>query len=99
MEKIMARFTNFNQIISQGNSNDDDDDDDDDDDTTHEDKDQTFDEDDEDAPEIPDSSMKIQKVNLPEEDLDKDFTDNNFWRVDSQTSEEIDVDSLLSELE
>ena len=33
MQKIMARFTNFNSILSQGSSNDDDDDDDDDDDT------------------------------------------------------------------
>ena len=97
MEKIMARFTNFNQIISQGNSNDDDDDDDDDE-TTHEDKDQTFDEDDEDTPDVSGSEMKIQKVSLPEEELDKDFTDNNFWRMDSQNSE-VDVDSLLSELE
>jgi len=31
MEKIMARFTNFNSILSQGSSNDDDDEEDDDD--------------------------------------------------------------------
>jgi hypothetical protein len=28
MEKIMARFTNFNQILSQGSSNDEEEDDD-----------------------------------------------------------------------
>ena len=54
MEKIMARFTNFNQILSQGNTVDDDDDDDDDDEGTKDDdseekksdaKKETFDED------------------------------------------------------
>ena len=47
MEKIMARFTNFNQILSQTAGNDDDDDDDDED--TQEDKDENFDEDDKEA--------------------------------------------------
>jgi hypothetical protein len=74
MEKIMARFTNFNQILSQNSGNDDDDDDDDDD--TQEDKDDgNFDEDDDkDDSKAPDnfssndsdSGVKIQVVKVPE---------------------------------
>ncbi len=44
MEKIMARFTNFNQILIQNPTNDDDDDDDD---QTQDEKDEGHDEDDE----------------------------------------------------
>ena len=50
MEKIMARFTNFNQILSSGNSQEDDDDDEEDENTQDSgDKDTGFDEDDDDA--------------------------------------------------
>jgi len=72
MEKIMARFTSFNHILSQGQSADDDDDDDE----TQEDKDeQNFDEDDDAKEDIKtmnqnfDSDshgLKIEKVDLRE---------------------------------
>lgn len=43
--------------------------------------------------------MKVQKVNLPEpEILTEDYIDNNYWRVGPKP-DELDVDSLLAELE
>lgn len=111
MEKIMARFTNFNQILSSGGSQDDDDDDDDDENTQDsEDKDgQGFDEDDDDKPTDSssnissfgqsDAGIKLQKVNLVEpEQLNEEFTDNNYWKIDEK-SKDVDVDALLAELE
>lgn len=111
MEKIMARFTNFNQILSSGGSQDDDDDDDDDENTQDsEEKDgQGFDEDDDDKPTDSssnissfgqsDAGIKLQKVNLVEpEQLNEEFTDNNYWKI-GEKSDEVDVDALLAELE
>jgi hypothetical protein len=70
MEKIMARFTNFNQILSQGSATQDDDDDDDDEENTQEDKDapDNYDEDDEEDKETAgsDAGVKIQKVDIKE---------------------------------
>lgn len=108
MEKIMARFTNFNSILSQGSSADDDDDDDDDDDT-QDDKEDKFDDDDDDKSKRPstpalsqcdsDAGIKVQKWDFKEpEPLEKEYIDNNFWRVEPAQTE-IDVDSLLAELE
>mmetsp|Transcript_5538 Transcript_5538/g.9452 ORF Transcript_5538/g.9452 Transcript_5538/m.9452 type:complete len:302 (-) Transcript_5538:412-1317(-) len=111
MEKIMARFTNFNQIICQNQPNDDDDDEDDDE--TQEDKDETFDEDDSDkaggdaddkksshSTYEADVGVKLQKVEIKEEEpLSEEFIDNNYWKVDDQKTEEYDVDSLLAELD
>jgi len=98
MEKIMARFTNFNQILSQTAGNDDDDDDDDED--TQEDKDDNFDEDDKDgkaADDTSDQAVHVTPVVLKKaEDLQVDYTDNNYWKVES---DEVDVDSLLAELD
>ena len=104
MEKIMARFTNFNQILSQNPSNNDEDDDDDDD--THEDKEENnFDEDDDNdsAPKPEgteaDYAMKIQPVVLKEaEDLEDKFSDHNYWKLEENDSE-VDVDALLAELD
>jgi hypothetical protein len=106
MEKIMARFTNFNQILSQTSGTDDDDEDDDDD--THEDKeDAGFDEDDDDDKKKTEASepkdddfMKIKPVSLPvQEELKSEYSDQEFWRVPSAKAEDIDYDSLLAELE
>jgi len=110
MEKIMARFTNFNSILSQGSSNDDDDDDDDDDDT-QDDKEDKFEEEDDkqnsgrpDTPQLArdtsDQGVKVQNVELKvPEPLVHDFIDNNFWRVDTPTNDLPDIDDLLAELE
>lgn len=112
MEKIMARFTNFNQILSSGGGQDEDDDDDDDENTQDsEDKDnQGFDEDD-DNKRTDDSSnnsfggqsdagIKLQKVNLiVPETLDEEFIDNTYWKIGQPKPEDVDVDALLAELE
>ena len=113
MEKIMARFTNFNQILSQ-NSGHDDDDDDDDDDTQEDKEDNNFDEDDDEDKNQPDSQenntsvvtndsdsgIKIQPVHVPEpSELAKEYTDSSFWKVSTTTINDDDVDALLAELE
>lgn len=75
MEKIMARFTNFNQILSSGGNQDEDEDDDDDENTqdSGDKTDEGFDEDDEDKKAEDstissfgqsDAGIKLQKVNL-----------------------------------
>lgn len=98
----MARFTNFNQILSQGNTVEDDDDDDDDDDTkddepsTDKDKDKGgWDEDDDDS----DKTDKIQKVDVkaPAE-LINEYCDHNYWDIGAK-AEDLDVDALIAELE
>ena len=105
MEKIMARFTNFNQMLSQNSGNDDDDDDDDE--ANDYEKNENFDEDDEekkvDARDFDsDQGVKVEPVNLVvTEDLQQDYTDNSFWDIGKakQDVEDIDYDSLLAELE
>jgi len=84
MEKIMARFTNFNQILSRS-SNNDDDDDDDDEDTKEEDN---FDEDDEDKPahsalsHDSDRGIKIEPVVIPEKsELVEEYSDSSYWKM------------------
>jgi len=75
MEKIMARFTNFNQILSSGGNQDEDEDDDDDENTqdSGDKTDEGFDEDDDDKKAEDstissfgqsDAGIKLQKVNL-----------------------------------
>jgi hypothetical protein len=111
MEKIMARFTNFNQILSSGGGQDEDDDDDDDENTQDsEEKDnQGFDEDDDDKRTEDstissfgqsDAGIKLQKVNLiVPEALDEEFIDNTYWKIGEPKPEDVDVDALLAELE
>jgi len=104
MEKIMARFTNFNQILSQGSASQDDDDDDDEEENTQEDKhdEDNYDEDDEEDKETSgsDAGVKIQKVEIKEvEPLQNEFMDSNYWKVGEPKEDEIDIDSLLAELE
>ncbi len=103
MEKIMARFTSFNQILSQGSSADDDDEDDDE---TQEDKDETnFDEDDDEKADVKststfdsESGIKIEKVELKEPSkLDEEYVDNTYWKVGE--SQDVDIDALYDELE
>lgn len=75
MEKIMARFTNFNQILSQGANNEEDDDDEEEGTQDSGDKDDGFDEDDDDKKDSdtsssvsfgnnPDKGSKVEKVNI-----------------------------------
>jgi len=111
MEKIMARFTNFNQILSSGGGQEEDDDDDDDENTQDsEEKDnQGFDEDDDDKRTEDstissfgqsDAGIKLQKVNLiVPEALDEEFIDNTYWKIGEPKPEDVDVDALLAELE
>lgn len=102
MEKIMARFTNFNQILSQSNSEDNQDSDEDD--ATEE----NNDSDEEDSENknksttnttstSSDAGVKIEKVDIKEtEPLNEEFVDNNFWKVTTNTAS---VDDLLAELD
>ena len=102
MEKIMARFTNFNQILSQSNSEDNQDSDEDD--ATEE----NNDSDEEDSEHknksttnttstSSDAGVKIEKVDIKEtEPLNEEFVDNNFWKVTTNTAS---VDDLLAELD
>lgn len=85
MEKIMARFTNFNQILSQNSGNDDDDDEEEED---NNDDSNNYDEDDEDGRKSEttanssDSGLKIEKVELKEPQiLQQEFIDNTFWSL------------------
>ena len=104
MEKIMARFTNFNQILSQGNTVDDDEEDDDDDENTQDDDkddkdkkdDKNFDEDDDDGD---NNSQNVKKVDPkgPAE-LVKEFCDLNYWDIGTKACD-IDVDALYAELD
>jgi len=100
MEKIMARFTNFNQILTQGNTNDNDSDDDDD--NTNDENDSDDEEKGKkykgsDANSRDDAGVKIQKVDLPEqEQLNEEFVDSNFWKVENETG---NIDDLLAELD
>ena len=101
----MARFTNFNQILSQGSPNEDEDDDDDDNESGDKGE-GNFDEDSKKSDNTnassgqhSDAGIKIEKVTLKEpEKLEKDFIDNNYWNI-TQSNEEIDVDALLAELD
>ena len=104
----MARFTNFNQILSQTSGNDDAEDEDEEENNDYNLKEDTnFDEEDlrpkketVDLERIDSSStqgIKIQPVTLPEQEpLQEGFTDNNFWRIDTPTT--IDYDALLAEI-
>ena len=111
MEKIMARFTNFNQILSSGTSQEEDDDDEEDENTqdSGDKNDDGFDEDDDDK-KTEDSTIssfgqsdvgiKLQKVNLVvPEALAEEYIDNTYWKIGEPKPEEVDVDALLAELE
>jgi hypothetical protein len=98
MEKIMQRFSNFNQMLTN-NSNDNEDDDDD-----AEDGDDavTGDEDTkDDADKESSSSMKQDKVELKSVDpLNNEYIDNSYWNLTNEPKDdEIDYDSLLAELD
>ena len=112
MDKIMARFNNFDQIITHGSSNDDEDEDSDEEDPTQDEDDKKgsgdgFDEDDEDAKDsndadsafsnTPNGGVVIQKVELKAVDeLTSDYADNNFWKTPDA---EVDIDALMAELD
>lgn len=112
MDKIMARFNNFDQIITHGSSNDDDDEDSDEDDPTQDEDEKKggsgdgFDEDDEekdsnddksDFSNTPNGGVTIQKVDLKVTDeLTSDYADNNFWKTPDA---EVDLDALMAELD
>lgn len=90
----MARFTNFNQILSQ-NSGNDEEDEDEEEDTNEESGSANFDEDD-----SGDSSagVKVQKVEIKEQaPLHQESMDNTFWSL--PTDGGYDVDALLAELD
>lgn len=104
MEKIMARFTNFNQLITSSNSNTDDDDDDEDkkeEELEREDKEEENAPEQSTSPEKPAAAkapMKIQEVDFKEQEpLDKEFIDTTYWKVDNISG--ADIDDLMKELE
>jgi hypothetical protein len=111
MEKIMARFTNFNQILSSGGSQEEDDDEEEDENTqdSGDKNDDGFDEDDDDKKTDDtnhssfgqsDVGIKLQKVNLiVPEALDEEYIDNTYWKTPEPKPEDVDVDALLAELE
>jgi hypothetical protein len=105
MEKIMQRFTNFNQILSETSGQDDDDDDEDEEAQEY----IKGDIDEENVPEqditkglnySSDQSVNVTpvKIKAPEE-LNDDFVDQSFWQIPATKVEEIDYDALLAELE
>jgi len=98
MEKIMQRFTNFNQILSQGsNDNEENDDSDENDDTTEGTVEDAQESSEADAAIGEVDSMKIEKVDLKEvAPLDKEYIDHAYWEVKTP---EVDIDSLLAELD
>ena len=100
MEKIMQRFTNFNQILSQGSNdteeNEDSDENEENPDTAINDSDDT--EGDDKSSET--ESMKIEKVDIKEpEPLEVEYIDSTFWNVKKDSEADFDYDSLLAELE
>lgn len=108
MEKIMQRFTNFNQILSETAGQDDDDDDDEEDTQEYIKGDMEGDEDgdgdknkdktEEDAIGT-DYGTKITPVVIEEkEDLKSEYSDAEFWKVDKK-EEDYDYDALIAELE
>jgi hypothetical protein len=119
MEKIMQRFTNFNQILSETSGQDDDDEDEDEDASEYikgeigddEDKDNKASEEQEEPKEskfdqFEDYGTKIRPVNLEAKsddipELERQFSDNEFWGnpKQEQKEEDIDYDALLAELE
>lgn len=96
MEKIMQRFTNFNQILSQGSNDAEENDDSDENEQTPD----TAVHDSDDSDDEKKSDMKIEKVTIQEaEPLAKEYVDNTYWSVGKTEDEEVDYDSLLAELE
>jgi hypothetical protein len=100
MEKIMQRFTNFNQILSQGSNdteeNEDSDENEENPDTAINDSDDTEGDDKNSETE----SMKIEKVDIREpEPLEVEYIDSTFWNVKKDSEADFDYDSLLAELE
>ena len=98
MEKIMQRFTNFNQILSQGSNDTEENDDSDENEETPDnainDSDDTADED------SKTENMKIEKVTIKEiTPLNEEFVDNTYWNVGQAAEADIDYDSLLADLE
>lgn len=107
MEKIMQRFSNFNQILSEQNGNDDDDDDDEEDhqQTNYgeigEDEDADGEKPKEKQEETtvgPDYGTKITPVVIEEkEDLKSEYSDAEYWKL--QPEQDYDYDALLAELD
>jgi hypothetical protein len=103
MEKIMQRFTNFNQILSQGSNDTEENDDSDENEETQETP--VADTDDTDntsskasSEQSSTESMKIEKVDIKEpEPLEVAYIDNTYWKVAQEA--DFDYDSLLAELE
>lgn len=102
MEKIMARFTNFNQILSQRSGNDEEEDEDED-----EAQDYIKDENEDDEKKEPKANdydstkgIKVEPVTMKEpEELSEGFTDNTFWDVNKKEDKDVDFDALFAELE
>ena len=103
MEKIMARFTNFNQILSQTSGNDDDEDEDEDEAADYkEDNDEDKDKKESGANDYDSTKgIKVEPVVIKEpEELSEGYTDNTFWDLNKGKEDEgIDYDALLAELE
>jgi hypothetical protein len=110
MEKIMQRFTNFNQILSE-TSGQDDDDDDEDEDTQEYVKGEIGEEEDGDADKNKDKdentpseeyATKVTPVKMEETvPLTREYSDAEFWNIGKKEKEEeeIDYDALLAELD
>ena len=97
MEKIMQRFTNFNQILSQGSNDTEENDDSDENEETPDAVIHDSEDTEEEAAKIEAESMKIEKVDYKEpEPLDVEYIDCAFWKAPEP---EFDYDSLLAELE
>lgn len=86
MEKIMARFTNFNSISSSSNQ----DDDDDDENTQEEQKKSNQDEE-----MFKDLPLNTDDLRVEAEPFDSQYADNNFWKTPLYSENELD--QLLSD--
>lgn len=96
----MQRFTNFNQILSQGSNdteeNDDSDENEETPDTAINDSEDT----DDNSSKSETESMKIEKVEIKEQEpLEVEYIDSTYWNNTKTAEAEFDYDSLLAELE
>ena len=99
MEKIMARFTNFNQLITSTNSNNDDDEEEEEDKKEENERDgeeeETKDHDDSEKP-TAHSPVKVLPTEYKEEEpLNTEFLSSNYWKIEGS---EVSIDDLLEEM-
>lgn len=84
MEKIMARFTNFNSISSSSNQ----DDEDEEDNKQEEEETKKSNQDEEMFKDLP---LNSEDLKVGTEPLDSQYTDNNYWKTPLYQENELDL--------